>query len=184
MAKLILFNKPYQVLCQFTDTEGRLTLASYIPIPKVFPAGRLDYDSEGLLALTDDGRLQHFISHPKRKLAKTYFVQVEGVPTAEAINELQQGVVLKDGKTKPAKVAMIEQPQWIWDRVPPIRSRESIPVSWLKISIKEGKNRQVRRMTAAVGYPTLRLIRYAIGNWTLQDLAPGEYRIEEVYLPK
>ena len=175
MSRLILFNKPYDVLCQFTDSDGRKTLADYIPVPEVYTAGRLDKDSEGLVLLTGDGKLQSRIAHPKHKLWKTYWVQVEGVPDTEAIKQLTSGVRLKDGMTKPARVKVIEQPAMIWSRNPPIRFRKNIPDSWLELSIREGKNRQVRRMTAAIGHPTLRLIRYSIGNLTIKNLAPGEW---------
>lgn len=184
MSKLILFNKPFHVMSQFKDSGGRETLANYIKMKAVYPAGRLDYDSEGLLALTDDGQLQHYISHPHKKLIKTYFVQVEGLPDEAAIRQLQSGVDLKDGRTRPAKVSLVEEPDWIWPRNPPVRQRLSVPTAWLKISISEGRNRQVRRMSAAVGHPTLRLIRFAIGSWTLENLQPGEYRIEEIHLPQ
>ncbi|MDH5189689.1 MAG: pseudouridine synthase [Gammaproteobacteria bacterium] len=175
MSRLILFNKPYDVLCQFTDSDGRKTLADYIPVHEVYAAGRLDKDSEGLVLLTGDGKLQSRIAHPKHKLWKTYWVQVEGVPDTEAIKQLTSGVRLKDGMTKPARVKVIEQPAMIWSRNPPIRFRKNIPDSWLELSIREGKNRQVRRMTAAIGHPTLRLIRYSIGNLTIKNLAPGEW---------
>ncbi|AQQ67697.1 pseudouridine synthase [Microbulbifer agarilyticus] len=182
MSKLILLNKPFGVLCQFTDPDGRPTLASYITQPGVYAAGRLDYDSEGLLLLTSDGQLQHRIAHPKNKLPKTYWAQVEGAVTEEALEALRKGVTLKDGLTAPGKARAIDEPD-IWPRTPPIRERQSIPTSWIELTITEGRNRQVRRMTAAVGFPTLRLIRHAIGNWRLDGLAPGESRTVEVHLP-
>ncbi len=176
MSKLILFNKPFGVLTQFTDQEGRQTLADFIPLKGVYAAGRLDRDSEGLLVLTDDGPLQHRIAHPKHKLAKIYWVQVEGRPTEDALALLRQGVMLKDGLTAPAQAKIIPSPH-VWNRQPPIRQRAHIPTTWIELIIKEGKNRQVRRMTAAVGYPTLRLIRYAVGNWTLDGLSSGQWRV-------
>jgi len=175
---IILFNKPFNVLCQFTDKEGRKTLTDYIPIKNVYAAGRLDYDSEGLVILTDDGKLQNLISDPKHKLEKTYRVQVEGLPNEESLNKLTKGILLKDGLTKPAKVKLIDEPI-ILERNPPIRKRKNIPTSWIELKISEGKNRQVRRMTAAVGHPTLRLIRYSIGNWTIENLNSGNYIIIE-----
>ncbi|HEY0720506.1 MAG TPA: pseudouridine synthase [Gammaproteobacteria bacterium] len=175
MSRLLLFNKPYGVLPQFTDSEGRPTLADYIPVPKVVAAGRLDRDSEGLLVLTDDGALQHRITDPRHKLAKTYWVQVEGIPDQAALQRLAAGLVLNDGPTLPAQVRLIDEPQ-LWPRHPPIRYRAAIPTAWLELTLREGRNRQVRRMTAAVGYPTLRLVRCAIGPWQLEGLQPGEWR--------
>ena len=176
MANLILVNKPYLMLCQFTDKDGRATLAEIIKQHKVYPAGRLDYDSEGLVLLTDDGALQHQISHPSTKLAKTYWVQVEGVPDEQALEQLRQGITLKDGPCRPAKGKIISEPT-IWPRTPAVRIRKNIPTCWLEIILTEGRNRQVRRMTAAIGHPTLRLIRYKIGNWSLDNLQPGESKL-------
>ena len=182
MPRLILFNKPYGVLSQFTDARGlalghtpRPTLSQYIDVPNVYPAGRLDADSEGLLLLTDDGRLQARIADPKFKLAKTYWVQVEGDPDDPALAPLRTGVRLKDGPTLPAGVARIAPPQ-LWPREPPVRVRQTVPDCWLELTIREGRNRQVRRMTAAVGLPTLRLVRWRVGEWTLDGLAPGDWR--------
>lgn len=184
MAQLILFNKPYGVLTQFTDREnGRATLADYIDLPGVYAAGRLDRDSEGLLLLTDHGPLNAQIAHPKYKKPKTYLVQVDGDPTDEALEALRNGVELKDGMTLPAKVRRIAEPEGLWERDPPVRYRANIPTSWIELSITEGRNRQVRRMTAAVGFPTLRLIRHAIGDWTLDGLTPGEWKVIEVEAP-
>lgn len=184
MAQLILFNKPYGVLTQFTDREnGRATLADYIDLPGVYAAGRLDRDSEGLLLLTDHGPLNAQIAHPKYKKPKTYLVQVDGIPTDAALEALRSGVELKDGMTLPARVRRIEEPANLWDRDPPVRYRKDIPTSWIELSITEGRNRQVRRMTAAVGFPTLRLIRHAIGDWTLDGLVPGEWKAIDVDAP-
>ena len=177
MPKIILLNKPYDVLCQFTDEQGRATLADYIKEKNVYAAGRLDRDSEGLLILTDDGKLQNKITDPKHKLEKTYLAQVEGEVTQEAIKQLQKGVKLKDGMTRPAKARIIEEPEWLWPRTPPIRERKNIPTTWIELKISEGKNRQVRRMTAGVGFPTLRLIRWGIGEWELKGLQSGEYKL-------
>ena len=173
---LIAFNKPFNVLCQFTDTEGRRTLADYVPVKGVYPAGRLDYDSEGLLLLTDDGKLQQRISDPRHLSKKTYLVQVERVPEAAALALLRRGVELRDGITAPAEARLVEEPDWLWPREPPIRYRRNIPTAWLEITLAEGRNRQVRRMTAAAGYPTLRLIRVALGEWSLDGLRPGEWK--------
>lgn len=173
---LILFNKPYGVICQFSPHEKHETLKDYIAVPGVYAAGRLDTDSEGLLILTDDGRLQHRLSHPKHKEFKTYWVQVEGDPDDEALEPLRKGVDLGDFMTQPARVRRMDEPAGLWPRNPPIRERKAIPVAWLEVIISEGKNRQVRRMTAKVGFPTLRLIRYAVGAHTLDQIAPGEWK--------
>lgn len=175
MSRLVLFNKPYGVLSQFTDAAGRPTLADYLPIPGIRVAGRLDQDSEGLLVLTDDGALQARISHPRHKKPKTYWVQVEGCPDTAALEQLRCGIQLNDGPTLPAAARCIAEPTGLWPRDPPIRYRAAIPTTWLEITLREGRNRQVRRMTAAVGYPTLRLIRYRIGDWTLDGLKPGQW---------
>ena len=173
---LILFNKPYRVLCQFTDPDGRRTLADYIDVPGVYPAGRLDFDSEGLLLLTDDGRLQARISQPRSKVSKTYWAQVEGSPTDEQLSRLTDGVTLKDGPARAVSAKRIEEPGGLWPRDPPIRYRRNVADHWIEITLAEGRNRQVRRMTAEVGLPTLRLVRNAVGPWTLDSLKPGETR--------
>jgi len=177
MTQTLLFNKPFQVLSQFSPSGDKRTLADYIDVPAVYAAGRLDFDSEGLMVLTDDGALQARISNPRYRQAKVYLAQVEGSPDKEALGALSSGVKLKDGQTRPAKVMPVDEPAWLWLRDPPIRVRKNIPTQWLQIEIQEGRNRQVRRMTAAVGYPTLRLVRTGIADWTLDGLLPGEYRI-------
>ena len=179
MSKIILFNKPYGVLCQFTDREGRPTLSDYIAEENVYAAGRLDRDSEGLVVLTDDGRLQHRITDPRNKMEKTYWVQVERIITDEALQTLAAGIELRDGRTLPARARRIEEPLGLWPRKPPIRQRRHIPPSWLELTLMEGRNRQVRRMTAAVGFPTLRLIRYRVGNWTIDGIASGASSVVE-----
>lgn len=179
MSWFIRFNKPYDVLPQFTDRANaespRSTLSDYIDLPGVYPAGRLDRDSEGLMLLTDNGRLQAQISDPKHKVSKTYWVQVEGLPDAAALKALRDGVELKDGKTRPAKARLMDEPEGLWPRTPPIRVRQTVPDCWIELTLREGRNRQVRRMTAAVGHPTLRLIRARIGDWTLDGLDPGQW---------
>ncbi len=176
MSRLLLFNKPYGVLTQFTPMTGRETLANFIPVPGVYPAGRLDADSEGLLVLTGDGALQARIADPRHKLPKRYLAQVEGVPTDAELQILGGGVDLGDFVTKPCQVRLIDEPENLWPRTPPIRFRKAIPTTWVELILREGKNRQVRRMTAHIGYPTLRLVRWAIGKWSLDGLAPGEWR--------
>lgn len=178
MSRLILFNKPMGVLSQFTDAKSpteRPTLSGYIDLPGVYPAGRLDRDSEGLLLLTDDGRLQARIADPKHKMAKTYLVQVEGAPGGADLAPLRKGVMLKDGPTRPAQVRLIDPPA-LWDRDPPVRFRKSVPDSWIELTITEGRNRQVRRMTAAIGFPTLRLVRWSVGDWSLDGIPPGTWQ--------
>ena len=177
MSKIILFNKPYGVLCQFTDRQGRATLADYITVPGVYAAGRLDRDSEGLVVLTDDGRLQHKITDPANKMDKTYWVQVERIINDDALQALASGVELKAGITLPARARLIDTPASLWPRDPPIRKRKNIPTSWLELTLHEGRNRQVRRMTAAVGFPTLRLIRYRVGSWTIDGIDSGEFTV-------
>jgi 23S rRNA pseudouridine2457 synthase len=177
MSQIILFNKPFDVLSQFTDKRSptpRRTLSDYIDVPEVYPAGRLDRDSEGLLILTDDGKLQAKISNPKAKMSKTYLVQVEGVPTDQDLDPLRTGITLKDGPTRPAKVRLIDTPD-LWERDPPVRFRKSVPDSWIEMTITEGRNRQVRRMTAHIGFPTLRLVRWRIGAWSVENITNGEW---------
>jgi len=175
MARVLLFNKPFQVLSQFSPVAGKQTLADYIDVAGVYAAGRLDFDSEGLMLLTDDGALQARVSNPRYRQSKIYLAQVEGIPEPQALRDLSTGVELKDGPTRPAKVEQINEPDWLWPRDPPIRERKNIPTQWLRLEISEGRNRQVRRMTTAVGHPTLRLVRIGIGDWTLNGLSPGEY---------
>jgi 23S rRNA pseudouridine2457 synthase len=176
MPRVILLNKPYGVICQFSPSGESATLKDFVPVPRVYPAGRLDTESEGLIVLTDDGVLQSRIADPRHKLEKGYWVQVEGVASAGALERLSRGVELNDGITLPAGIRAIEEPEGLWDRVPPIRWRASIPTTWLEVVLREGRNRQVRRMTAAVGLPTLRLVRFKVGPWSLADLAPGQWR--------
>jgi 23S rRNA pseudouridine2457 synthase len=183
MSRIILFNKPYGVLSQFTPEHGHRGLGDFIPLPGFYAAGRLDADSEGLLILTDDGDLQHRLAHPRHKQPKTYWAQVEGVPDDNALSSLRRGVDLGDFTTLPAQAREILEPNVLWPRDPPIRFRQSIPTAWLEITLVEGKNRQIRRMTAKVGFPTLRLIRVQIGDWGLEDLTPGQWRLEEVADP-
>ena len=175
-SSVVLVNKPFGVLCQFTSPEGRSTLADIVPVANVYPAGRLDADSEGLVVLTSDGRLQARIADPRRKVGKTYFVQVEGAPTREALERLARGVDLGAYVTRPANVAAVDEPAWLWPRDPPIRARKAIPTAWLRVELFEGRNRQLRRMTAAVGLPTLRLVRWSVDAWTIEGLAPGAWR--------
>lgn len=182
LSPLILFNKPYGVICQFSGDDSRPTLKTHIPVPGVYPAGRLDTDSEGLLLLTGDGALQHRISDPRHKLPKTYLVQVEGEPDEMALRKLRRGVDLGDFVTLPCEARQVTEPDWLWPRDPPVRFRKTVPTSWLEIVLREGKNRQVRRMTAKVGLPTLRLIRTAIGPWLLEGLRPGQWRSVDVQL--
>ncbi len=177
MYHILLFNKPFQVLSQFSPSENKKTLADFIDVPGVYAAGRLDFDSEGLMVLTDDGALQAKISDPRHQQSKIYLAQVEGIPEQSDLQMLAVGINLKDGPTRPAKVAQIDEPAWLWPRNPPIRVRKNIPTQWLQLEIHEGRNRQVRRMTAAVGHPTLRLVRIGIGDWSLGELLPGEYRL-------
>jgi len=184
VSRVILFNKPYGVLTQFTSESGHQTLKEFIPVADVYAAGRLDADSEGLVVLTDNGALQAKISDPRHKQAKIYWVQVEGIPDEAALSQLREGLTLSHFTTLPCGARRIDEPAGLWSRSPPIRHRESIPSSWLEITLREGKNRQVRRMTAHVGYPTLRLIRWAVGDWTLKGLAPGGWRyVENIQSP-
>jgi 23S rRNA pseudouridine2457 synthase len=177
MSCSLLFNKPFQVMSQFSASGDKKTLADFIDVAGVYPAGRLDYDSEGLMLLTDDGALQARIANPRYQRVKTYLAQVEGIPDVDALRSLTGGVELKDGRTRRARIEAVEEPAWLWPRNPPIRERKNIPTQWLRLEISEGRNRQVRRMTAAVGYPTLRLVRIAIDDWSIDGLAPGEYRL-------
>lgn len=179
MPPVILFNKPYGVICQFSPSGAHRTLKDFVPVSGVYPAGRLDTDSEGLVVLTGDGQLQHRITDPRHKLPKTYFVEVEGAPEDAALAPLRAGIPLRGYRAQPAQVARVAPPDWLWPRVPPIRVRQAIPTTWLRLTIREGRNRQVRRMTAAAGFPTLRLIRHSIGSWTLAGIAPGTWKNAE-----
>lgn len=183
MSQLILLNKPYGVICQFSGEPGKRSLKDFVPIPGVYPAGRLDSDSEGLLLLTDDGALQHRIADPRHKLPKTYLAQVEGELDEAALERLRAGLDLGDFITRPCEARRVSEPDWLWPRDPPVRFRKSIPTAWLELVLREGKNRQVRRMTAKAGFPTLRLIRVAIGEWSLEGLWPGQSRSEMVVGP-
>ncbi len=179
MASVVLLNKPYGVICQFTPSGAHQTLKDFVPIADVYPAGRLDTDSEGLVVLTGDGDLQHRITDPRHKLPKTYFVEVEGAPGDAALAPLRKGIQLSDYRARPSEVALVAPPEWLWPRVPPVRFRQAIPTTWLQLTIREGRNRQIRRMTAAIGFPTLRLIRHTVGPWTLAGIAPGAWKIAE-----
>ncbi len=178
-SQVVLLNKPYGVICQFTPSGNHPTLEDFVPIADVYPAGRLDTDSEGLVVLTGDGALQHFITDPRHKLAKTYWVEVEGAPDDAALAPLRKGVQLSDYRARPAEVARVAPPDWLWPRVPPVRFRQTIPTTWLQLTIREGRNRQIRRMTAAVGFPTLRLIRHSVGPWTVTGITPGSWKIAD-----
>ena len=184
MSRVVLFNKPYGVLCLFTPEGGHRSLKDFVPVPAVYPAGRLDTDSEGLVVLTDDGRLQGVIAQPRHKLPKLYWAQVEGMPGEEALQRLRRGVELNDGPTLPASARVVAPPAGLWERDPPIRERRAIPTAWIEIELREGRNRQVRRMTAAVGLPTLRLVRFRIGPWNIDGLAPGQWRDVPVPSPQ
>jgi 23S rRNA pseudouridine2457 synthase len=183
MPSLVLLNKPYGVICQFSPEGGHRTLKDFVAVPGVYPAGRLDTDSEGLLVLTDDGRLQATVADPRHKLEKGYWVQVEGEPPENALEAFRDGLELPDGVTRPATARLIPAPEGLWERDPPIRTRKAIPTSWLEVGLREGRNRQVRRMTAKIGFPTLRLVRYRIGPWRLDGLAPGQWREEPAPAP-
>jgi 23S rRNA pseudouridine2457 synthase len=176
MPDVILLNKPYGVICQFSPSGSHSTLKDLVDVPGVYPAGRLDTDSEGLVVLTGDGALQHAITDPRHKLPKTYFAQVEGAPDDAALDPLRMGISLSDFRARPAEAELVAEPEWLWPRIPPIRSRQAIPTAWLCLTLREGRNRQVRRMTAAAGFPTLRLIRYSVGSWTIAGIAPGAWK--------